>query len=305
MTAIGCDIGGTSAKLGLVDRRGRVLRRSTVPTGAEMPAADLVRAIAVAVAQLREGVGATLPAGLGVAAPGMRREDGEGVVNVTNLPHIDGFPLRAEIEAAAGLPAVLDNDANAAALGEARFGAGAGVSRVLVLTVGTGIGAGMVVDGRVHRIATGGLGDPGHVIVQQGGPLCGCGGHGCVEAIASVPAIVRLADQRAGRRHAGIGDVAARARAGCPGAAEALDRAGEYLGMALATLTHLLAPQVILLGGGGMDAAEELLMNPVRNGLYRHIQPYLEERLRIARARLGNDAGIVGAAALIEGDSGT
>jgi glucokinase len=292
---IGIDIGGTSAKVGLVDREGAVRRRAQVPTGAVREAEELTAALAQAVRALAEGAA---PAALGVAAPGMRREDGEGVINVTNLPRIDGYPLRARLEAATRLPVTLDNDANAAAMAEYRFGAGRGARRLLVITVGTGIGGGMVVGGAVHRVAWQGLGDPGHVIVRLNGPRCGCGGHGCLETLAAVPAIVRRASELRGRPFDGLGDVTEAARAGAEAPRRALEEAGGLIGMGLATLTHVLAPEVILLGGGGLDAAEDLLLEPVRASLFAHVQPFLGERLTLGRAALGNDAGLVGAAAL-------
>jgi glucokinase len=294
---IGIDIGGTSAKLGLVDDGGGIARRGQVPTGPDLAPDALVALLAEQVAELTAGGGAR---SLGIAAPGMRRPDGEGVVNVTNLPLIHGYPLRARLEAATGLPAFLDNDANAAAVGEYRYGAGRGSARLLVVTVGTGIGAGMVVDGAVHRIACEGLGDPGHVLVQRHGPQCGCGARGCVEAIASVPAILRRAaelrapeppfpDYRA---------LVTAIRAGEPAAVAAFSEAADYLGMALATHLHLLAPDRLLLGGGGVDGAGDLLLEPVRRSLFAQAQPYLAERLTFGRAKLGNDAGVIGAAAL-------
>lgn len=295
MLRIGIDIGGTSAKLGLVDPDGKVLARARVPTGRELPAEELVTRLADAVVGQLEG---HLAGGLGIAAPGMRREDGEGVINVTNLPRIDGYPLRERVEWATGLRTVLDNDANAAAMGEARFGGGHGSSRLLVLTLGTGIGAGMVVDGQVHRVAWQGLGDPGHVVVQRNGPACGCGGHGCVEAIAAVPALQRRAAE-AGVPHESFGDVVAAARDGNRAALRVLEEGGAWIGMALATLVHVLGPDRILLGGGGLDAAEALLFDAIRASFFAHTQPFLAERLTLGRAALGNDAGLIGAAALV------
>jgi glucokinase len=291
---IGIDIGGTSVKLGKVDPSGAVLGRRQVPTGRELTAEALVDRLAAAVAELLDGAEAS---GLGIAAPGMRRSDGEGVINVTNLPHLDGFPLRGRVEEATGLPTILDNDANAAAMGEHRFGAGTGASRLLVMTLGTGIGAGMVVDGAVHRVAWEGLGDPGHVIVQRGGPRCGCGGHGCVEAIAAVPGLLERA-REAGAPHGSLGGLVAAARQAEPAAVGVLREGGAWIGMALATLVHILGPNRILLGGGGLDAAEDLLFTPIRESLYAHTQPFLAEKLTLGRAALGNDAGLVGAAAL-------
>lgn len=298
---VGIDIGGTSAKIGLVDEHGAILARQRVATGASVPALVLVGTLMQEVRKLLAGRDAI---GLGVAAPGMRRSDGEGVVNVTNLPLIDGYPLRERLETSIGLPTVLDNDANAAAMGEHRFGGGQGVRRLMVLTVGTGIGAGMVVDGQIHRVAYEGLGDPGHVIVRQNGARCGCGGHGCVETLAAVPAIIRRADelQGPGSAYETLGAVVQAARRGEPAASQALEECGELIGMALATHLHLLGPERILLGGGGLDASEDLLMAPIERSLRAHGQPFLLVRLTVGRAQLGNDAGIVGAAALI-GDS--
>ncbi len=293
MLTLGIDIGGTSAKLGLVDSSGDIVARSRVPTGRDLSGDELVAGIARAA-----GAMAGRAAAVGIAAPGMRRDDGEGVVNVTNLPHIDGYPLRSALAAALGVPASLDNDANAAALGEARHGAGHGGARVLCVTLGTGIGAGMVVDGRVHRIACGGLGDPGHILVVPHGQRCGCGARGCVEAQAALPAIVRAAENLAGRRFTGIADVVTAANQGCAAAGMALEEAAKLIAVALVTLTHLLAPDRLLLGGGGFDAAGDLLMPPLERSFATHVQPWLAERMTLGRAALGNDAGIIGAACL-------
>src|SRR3569833_387911 len=129
MYRIGIDIGGTGAKLGLVSAAGKVVRRGHVPTGRDLPADTLVEHLTEAVAALRPEEPVL---GLGVAAPGMRRPDGEGVINVTYLPHIDGYPLRRRLEVATGLRTAVDNDANAAAMGEYRFGGGAGARRLKV-----------------------------------------------------------------------------------------------------------------------------------------------------------------------------
>lgn len=298
MLRVGIDIGGSSAKVGLVDDSGRVLRRETVPTGREIAAELLIERLARSVSDVLRG---STAAGIGVAAPGFRRPDGEGVVNVSNLPGIDGFPLRSALETATGLPTVLDNDANAAALGEYRFGAGREASRLLVVTLGTGIGAGMVVDGQLLRICWGGLGDPGHVIVKPGGPRCACGGRGCLEAVAAVPAIVARANELLGPGpvYADLEAVARAARQGESAASQALRAAGGLLGAALVTHTHLLGPDRILLGGGGLDAAGDLLLEPIRQAFDDHVQPFLRRSLRLDRAALGNDAGLVGAAALV------
>ena len=291
----GIDIGGTNAKVGLVDGRGQVVRRATVPTGRQLAAPDLVSRLAAAVGALirHEKV-----VGLGAAAPGFVMPDGEAMVNFTNLPQLHHYPLRARLEQATGLPTRLENDANAAAIGEYRFGAGQGAERLLVVTVGTGIGVGMVAAGEVVRASWQGLGLPGHVLVARDGPACVCGGRGCVQALASVPAILAAAN-REGCAYADLAAVTAHARRGEPGADGALRGAGAWLGTALATLTHVLRPNRVLVGGGGVDAAEELLLEPVRAALFAHCMPFFAHGLTFARAGLGNDAGLVGAAALV------
>lgn len=291
MNLLGVDIGGTGAKLALVEAGGAILQRRRFETGPALSGEALVDRLAGLIAELDPGGSLT---SVGVAAPGCRRADGEGVVNVTNLPHLDGFPLRASLASACGREVWVENDANAAALGEYEFGGHSDVERMLVVTVGTGIGAGMVVAGRIHRIAWEGLGDPGHVVVAPGGRRCACGARGCVEAMSAVPAI----EQAAGADAPCLLTAVQRARSGDARARGAFDEAGRLLGVALATLTHLLAPQLILLGGGGMDVAADLLLPPVRESLAEHIQPFFGERLRLERAVLGNDAGVLGAAAL-------
>ncbi len=297
MAAIGIDIGGSSAKLGVVDR-GRILARDQVPTGRELAFPAMVEALAAAVGRLRDSSELTVER-IGVAAPGFAAPDGSGVVNVTNLPQLDGAPLRDELTAAAGLPVRVDNDANAAALGEYRYGAGTSAARLMVVTVGTGIGAGMVVGGAVLRASWQGLGDPGHVVVLRDGPRCACGARGCLEALAAVPATLR--------RAAGLGgaypDFAALADAArtAPGPArDALTESGRWLGAGLATLTHVLGPERILLGGGAVDAAGDLLLQAVEASFREHAQPFLLARLTLGRAALGNDAGILGAAAVAD-----
>lgn len=295
MNRIGIDIGGSSAKVGVVAPDGQVLRREQIPTHRDLSGEALTDLLSAAVTRL----GDQDTSALGVAAPGFRRPDGEGVINVGNLPQLDGLPLRSRLEAATDLPTVLDNDANAAALGEFRYGAGQGVDRLLVMTIGTGLGAGMVVGGAVHRVCAEGLGDPGHIILRPSGPKCTCGGRGCAEVLAAVPAIrKRTAELRGEETVPEYGAVVEAARAGDRAAEQALTEAGQMIGLTLTSLVHVLGPEVILLGGGGLDAAEGLLFAPIRKTLFAHVQPYFGQHLQLGRAALGNDAGLVGAAAL-------
>jgi len=298
--ALGIDIGGTAAKLAIVASDGRILRRTQIATGRQRRAGELVAAIERAARELFAGEARASLCGAGVAGPGFRAPDGSGFVNVSNLPEIDGFPLRDALAEALGLSVALDNDANAAAVGEYRFGNRQNGRRLHVVTVGTGIGGGMVVEGEVLRVSWGGLGDSGHVVVQRDGRLCACGGSGCLEALAAVPAMVRAA-QQSGLAVADFPELAALARAGDPLALGAVREAAGWLGMGLAAQVHLLGPDRILLGGGATDALGDLLFEPARASFWRHCQPFLRDRLTFDRARLGNDAGVIGAAALAFG----
>jgi glucokinase len=243
----------------------------------------------------------------GLALPGMLLPDHGGVRNVTNLPGLNDVPLRDMMTESLGLDVALDNDACAAAQGEYRYGSGQGVSRLLVMTVGTGVGAGMVVDGTVFRTSQGCLGDPGHVIVAPDGPRCGCGGRGCMEVMAAGPAIARRAVQLAAERPDSalarltppidVRDVARLAEAGDGAAAAVLAEAGRWLGVGLVSLLHVLSPERILIGGGVADA-RELLLGPLRETVRDYGMPFLTRSLTIAPAALTTDAGLLGAAAV-------
>lgn len=306
---LGIDVGGTTAKLGVVDEAGCVRWRSTVPTGFELTAdgliAGLVEAAGPLLDQARDaGVGVQAA---GLALPGMLLPDRSGVRNVTNLPGLNNAPLQAMLADRLGLSVFLDNDACAAALGEYRYGAGKGAARLLVVTVGTGIGAGMVVDGTVFRTSQGCLGDPGHVIVAPDGPRCGCGGRGCMEVMAAAPAMARRAAALAAERPDSalaqlappieVRDIARLAAAGDAAAGAVLSEAGRWLGMGLASLVHILSPDRILIGGG-VAAAGDLLLDPVRAAVLDYAMPFLTRDLTISAAALTTDAGILGAAAV-------
>lgn len=306
---LGIDVGGTTAKLGLVDGAGRIRGRATVSTGYDLTAEELVTRLAETSRLLRDQAE---QAGLeirraGLALPGMLLPDMSGVCNVTNLPGLNDAPLRDWLAERLGLAVGLDNDACAAALGEYRYGAGRGAARLLVVTVGTGVGAGMVVEGAVFRTSQGCLGDPGHVIVAPDGPRCGCGGRGCLEVMAAAPAIAHhaalLAAERPDSALAQLPrplDVAGVARAAATGddaARQVLAAAGRWLGMGLASLLHILSPELILIGGGVAEAGD-LLLKPLRESIHDYGMPFLTRPLTVARAALTADAGILGAAAV-------
>jgi glucokinase len=209
---------------------------------------------------------------------------------------LDGFPLRTYLEGELGLPVVLENDGNAAAVGEHRAGAGVGASDLVVLTVGTGVGGGLILGGRLHRGATGVAGELGHFAVDARGPRCvdGCPGIGHLDVLGSGSAL----DAEARRR--GIADARAAvelARAGDPTARAVVARLGRMLGRGACTLVNVLDPELLLVGGG-VAAAGELLLAPMRRIVRRATLAPARDEVRIEPAQLGDQAGLIGAAAL-------
>ena len=283
---IGVDVGGTKILSGVVDRQGNVLRRHEV----ESPGAsqeDVVAALDSSVeGLLADGVAAV---GFGVPA-NLDRRTGR-ILRATNLT-FDDFDLVEHARARFGVPVGVENDANAAALAEWRLGAGRGASTALVLTLGTGVGGGLVLDDRLYR----GWAEVGHVVVQAGGPPCqgSCHGHGHLEALASGTAADAAArelygpdaDARTLVRRAQEGDAEARAR---------LARIGELLGAAIGSFANLFDPEVVVVGGGFGEAAGELVLGPAQEAARKEALAPADATLRVVSAELGVEAGLVGA----------
>jgi glucokinase len=311
---IGIDVGGTKIEGALVDveEDGRILDRRRVVT----PAADAEGTIRTIVTVARDLMEGSDVRAVGVGAAGL--VDLRGVMRFApNLAWRDA-PLAERISQGVGLHVVVDNDANVAAWAEYRFGAGRGSTCMLLVTVGTGIGGGIVSDGKLFRGAHGFAAEIGHIIVEPGGPLCGCGNLGCWETVASGRAIERLGRQAAVEQPSSQlvsmagGDPAAvtgplvteAAKKGDPMAIRILTEVGVRLGEGIAGLTNVLDPDVVVIGGGAIEAGD-LLLEPARRAFFDSVEgaEYRPE-VPIVPAVLGNDAGAVGAAdlAVIEAD---
>lgn len=307
--AVGLDIGGTKIAGGVVSEEGQVIAEVQVPT--PEGEAGTVAAILEVVGALRERHPEVEAVGVGAAGmvewPAGRIRFG---------PHnaYRGLALRHLLEERTGLPAVVDNDANAAAWAEARFGAGAGSRHLVLLTVGTGIGGGLVLDGRLYRGASGVGAEVGHMIVDVDGAPCACGNTGCLEAMASGTALGRYGREAAaadpgGRlaRLAGdpdrvTGEVVFQAAAeGDATALELFDKLGFWLGVGIGSLVTLFDPEVVVVGGG-LVATGELLLAPARASAGRWVFGRQHRSLPpIVAATLGPEAGMVGAADLALG----
>jgi len=253
------------------------------------------------VALLDGVVGERRLSGIGVGCGGpMDWQSGE--VSPLNIPAWRDYPLRRRIEQRfPGIPVRLHNDGIAMAVGEHWSGAGRGSRSFLGVVVSTGVGGGLVLDGKVIAGATGNAGHIGHVVVDPAGPECACGGRGCLEAIARGPAVVAWAASNGWRPPAGKADGRALRTAAVDGdeiAAAAFDRAGEALGIALASAAHLLELDTVAVGGGLANAGD-LLLGPARTAFARHAKMPFAARCQIVPASLGTDAGLVGAAAFV------
>jgi len=305
---IGVDVGGTNIGAGVVSEDGEVLEK----VRRETPADDVEateRTIAELVGDLRQRHEI---AAVGIGAAGWISADRSTVIFAPNLAWRDE-PLRTEVEAAVDLPVVVENDANAAAWGEFRFGAGADADDLMLVTVGTGVGGGIVLNGELVRGTFGIAAEIGHLRVVPNGHLCGCGLHGCLEQYASGTALVRAARERATNEagaaalmSAAGADIAkidgpmvtALAKEGDAFCVGLFDGIGTWLGEGIASLAAVLDPGVVAIGGGVSEAAE-LLMRPTRSAFEAAlpgagVRPLLELRL----ATLGNTAGMIGAADL-------
>ena len=284
---IGVDVGGTKIRSGVVDREGTVHERYEALSPGTREA-DLVRALDEAVeAVLVDTIGAI---GFGVPA-NLDRRTGR-VLSSTNL-EFDDFDLAAHARDRFGLPVGVENDANAATLAEWKLGAGRGRSDLILLTLGTGVGGGIVLDDRLYR----GWAEIGHMVVLAGGPPCqgNCHGHGHVEALCSGTAADRAAQELWGP-DADAHLLVERAREGDDGARARLAEIGGYLGAAIGSLANLFDPEVVLIGGGFGEAAGELVLGPAQDAARREALAPADATLRIEPAVLGAEAGLVGSA---------
>ncbi len=305
---VGVDIGGTKVAAGLVDADGTILDSVSEPTPAGGKIAALVADL---VDRLRDR--ATAPvAGIGVGAAGFVSADRS---TVTFAPNIDwrDEPLGAEIARLLDLPVVVENDANAAAWGEYRFGAGADSDDLLLVTIGTGVGGGVIQDGDLVRGGFGAAAEVGHLRLVRDGRLCGCGQHGCFEQYASGSALVHDARERAASDDPAAAALLARAggvdaitgpmvtdlaQQGDALCVDLLHDLGTWIGEGCASLAAVLDPTVIVIGGG-VGAAGDLVLGPVKAAFEEHLPARFHRRVAEVRlATLGNEAGIVGAADL-------
>lgn len=290
----GFDIGGTDIKYGLVDRDGRLVRKGKVRSPETIE--GILAALEEAWRRLKKGApGPIRSCGFGIAGFYSVRE--RKILQSPNYPCLDGYPLIPALRRFIDVPVRAGNDANMAAFGEFVHGAGRGVRSLVLLTVGTGIGAGLILDGRLWQGESGFAGEIGHITVNPEGSPCACGGRGCLETEASAPRLVRDFRALSGRTDvADSKDVYQLAKGGDAAALESFRRLAYWLGIGIGTVVNLLNPERILLSGG-VVAAGRILLDPLVEEARRRSNPLSFAGCRIEKAALDNDAGLVGAAA--------
>jgi len=311
---IGIDLGGTNIRAALVDERGSVRQRHCLSTGAADGVDAVVSRLVEAARTIVSSSGEEVEA-IGIGAPGLV-DPSRGVVRIPpNLPGWGEVPLASLIEGALGYPTRVGNDTNMVTLAEWMCGAGRGARHMVCLTLGTGVGGGLVLDSQLYLGARGAAAEIGHMTVEPQGPLCNCGNRGCLESLVGASAIAeraRMAIERGEgeemRRLSG-GDheqltpeiVARAAECGDEAARRVLYDVGVYLGIALASIVNLLDPEIIVIGGG-ISHAGDLILEPARAAMEERAMRLEDRHVSVVPAALGDDGGVIGAALFALGD---
>ncbi len=311
---IGFDLGGTKMLAAVLDKDDRVVGRAKQKTRAQDEPDVIYERIAQTIEKALKsaGIQATDLAGIGVGSPGPLDIAKGKILDTPNL-NLRFFPLKDRLEKSFGCPVIVDNDVNVGTYGEYRYGAAKGYRHVVGIFPGTGIGGGLVLDGKLYHGATGAAGEVGHMILQVGGPLCGCGQHGCLESLSSRAAIARDAVflsatgssptvlEEAGTDIKRVTSKVIRnaIRAEEPGLTDVVQRSARYLGIGIANLVNILSPEVVVIGGGLIDRLGDSYLKTAEASMREHAMPFLVDKVKVVAAKLGDDASVLGAACLL------
>ncbi len=311
---IGVDMGGTKILSAVVNASGNILATAKIPTQAKDDTSIVIDRISDCIkeafkkSEVSEG---TIRA-IGIGAPGPLDPETGVIIFAPNLGWKD-VPLKTELEERIGIPTFVDNDVNVGTLGEHTYGAGRGVDNVVGIFVGTGIGGGIILNGELFHGASKTAGEIGHIIVQEGGPKCGCGNRGCLEALASRTAmtkqlrngilkkgkksvITKLTDGDLQQIRSGTLAKALRSKDKLT--QNVFRKATKYLGVGIGSIVNFLNPDMIVLGGGVVEALDKDFIKDIRKAAKKYALPDTLKGVQIVRAQLGDDAGVLGAAAL-------
>jgi glucokinase len=308
---VGLDIGGTKIDAGMIDATGNIFNKIRLSTGAHEGLDTVLQKIFHAIDTVIKGIYQPI-AGIGIGVPGQVDVNTGVVLFAPNLKW-KYVELKKIIQEKYPLQVEIDNDANCGALAEAKLGAAQGVKSMVWISVGTGIGGGIIINNHLLRGAGFAGGEIGHITLQQDGPVCGCGNHGCMEALASGTAIIRqvkegiMAKKRTGIVDMVDGDmskitVSTIAKAADQGdrlASEVLNKAGQYLGIGIASIVNILNPEMVVLTGGVMEVASTYLMKPIQDTARLRVLVSIRDSLQIKLSQLHGNAGLIGTRLLI------
>lgn len=304
---VGIDLGGTMVKIGIVNSNGEILRKDEIETRLELGFQKVVERICN---KIKEIVDLKDVKAVGIGSPGSIDHD-KGIIKFSpNFPGWNNVPLKDEIEKHLNVPVFIENDANSAALGEKWFGEGKNKDHIVVLTLGTGIGGGVITHGKLLTGSDGIGAELGHMIVDPHGPICGCGNYGCLEAMASATALIRYANEsrkrfpgskifelESQRNVLGAREIFDAYRANDKLAIRIFDTFVDAMSVGITSIIHIFNPQVVILGGG-MSRSADLFIPKIREKVSMRVIPSFMGTFEIVGSRLGNDAGILGAAAI-------
>ena len=312
---IGVDVGGTNVKIGIISLSGKIYKKKVFSTKAFSTKDRLIKALITGIKAIMAEGGLRNKdiLGIGIGTPGLI-DSNRGIIHY--LVNIRGFkkvPLKKIIEKKCKIPTFLDNDVNIMCLGELYYGGAKGLKDVVCLTLGTGVGGGIAIDGRLYRGASLSAGEIGHTIINEEGPFCGCGNYGCVEAYVGNAAIVKDALRRVRKNKKTLiyksvdGDlskitpkvISQAAKKGDRIAKEVLKDTGRHLGVALASVVNILNPEKIIIGGGVAEAGG-ILFEAIRASVKKRAMKVPSRAVQIVKTKFGKDAGLIGAAALVK-----
>lgn len=311
---VGVDMGGTKILAAVINAKGKIVQQAKRATKPKKGADEVIKRIARCIREAIDGAELKLSQirAIGIGSPGPLDPETGIIIFAPNLGW-SNVPLKAELEANLSIPTFVDNDVNVGTLGEHAFGAGGGVKNLVGIFVGTGIGGGIILDGKLFHGVNKTAGEVGHMIVEANGPRCGCGNFGCLEAVASRTAITRdlqeailkkgkkskLTKLNGGKLNLIRSQAIAKAvKRGDKPTIKVMQRAGIYLGISVASIVHFLNPEMVVLGGGVIEAMGDSLLDPIRQAAAKYALPTTMDGVQIVEATLGDNAGVIGASVL-------
>lgn len=309
---IGVDIGGTSVKIGIINNNGTIIEKWEIPTNVTNAGKEIVNDIWKSITGKLDAlaINSCSIIGIGVGAPGFIDTDTGFVYEAVNIGW-KNINLANQLKEKSSLPVFIENDANIAVLGENWIGAGNNARNLIAITLGTGVGGGIIAGGSILTGASGMAGEIGHIRVEDNGYLCNCGNQGCLETVASATGIVRQAmekieaypDSMLARTYNKNGAITSKdifqlAKQADPESREIISKIGDILGKTIANMGVIINPAIVLIGGG-VSAAGDQLLTEIRTAFEKYALPRVKEACVIKKAQLGNDAGIIGGAYLV------